>query len=131
MRVLVFACLAAVLFVAPVSAQEAKPVRVVLVTGGGHDFKKFTTTFEGLCDKAGGVKIVQKWEPSKDGPDAHIRKLAELKREDADVVVFYTVGDKLDQVQDRALEQFVEDGGGLVAIHCASASFGNSPAWFQ
>jgi type 1 glutamine amidotransferase len=115
----------------PLAAQEKKPVRIILVTGGGHDFKKFATTFESLCDKAGGLTIVQKWEPGKDGPDAHIRKLADLKREDADVLVFFTVGYRLDQAQDRALERFVEDGGGLIAIHCASASFGNSPVWFR
>jgi type 1 glutamine amidotransferase len=120
-----------ILAVMPAHAQETRPVRIILVTGGGHDFKKFTTTFEGLCDKAGGLKITQKWEPSKDGPDAHIRKLADLKRADADVLVFFTVGYKLDQVQDRALEQYVEEGGGLVAIHCASASFGNSPTWLR
>src|SRR5438045_8964892 len=105
MRVAILTCLIVLLAAWPTHAQEKKPVRVLLVTGGGHDFKKFTTTFEGLCARAGGLQIVQKWEPGQEGPDAHIRKLANLKRDDADVVVFYTVGYKLDAVQDRALEQ--------------------------
>jgi type 1 glutamine amidotransferase len=116
----------------PASAQELKPVRIVLVVGGGgHDWKAFAATFEKLCDRTGGLKVVQRLEPDKDkkNDDSHIRKLANLKREDADVIVFFTVGYKLDPVEDRALEKFVEDGGGLVAIHCASASFGNSQAW--
>jgi uncharacterized protein len=116
----------------PLLAQDQKPVRIVLVIGGGgHDYKAFAKTFENLCDKAGGLKIVQRLEPGKDQKDdgSHIRKIADLKRQDADVVVFFTVGYKLDQVEDRALEQFVDEGGGLVAIHCASASFGNSPVW--
>jgi type 1 glutamine amidotransferase len=113
----------------PAHAQDKKPVRIVLVLGGGHDYKNFAKTFEKLCDQAGGLKIVERLEPGKEGGDAHIRKLANLKREDADVIVFFTVGYKLNEVEDRALEQFVEAGGGLVAIHCASASFGNSQAW--
>jgi len=131
--VLVLTCL-------PGSAQERtvsaakgkdKDIRVVLVTGGGHDFKKFTVTIEKLFEQVGGIKIVQRLEPGKDGPDAHILKLSELRNEDADVVIFYTVGYKLDPIREKALEQFVDNGGGLVAIHCASASFGSSATWLR
>lgn len=113
------------------NARAAKEIRVVLVTGGGHDYKKFSATLDKLFEQAGGFKIVQRLEPGKDGPDAHILKLSELKNADADVVVFFTVGYKLDPIREKALEQFVDNGGGLVAIHCASASFGNSQTWFR
>ncbi len=37
----------------------------------------------------------------------------------------------LGREQERALRAFVEGGGGLVAVHCASACFANSPAWIE
>jgi len=40
------------------------------------------------------------------------------------VLLFFTVGYKLEPLEERALETFVDNGGGLVALHCASASFG-------
>src|SRR5207244_12068435 len=43
--------------------------------------------------------------------------------------MFYTMGLSLGPEQERALQAFVEDGGGLVAIHSASGSFGNSAVW--
>jgi type 1 glutamine amidotransferase len=77
---------------------------------------------------------VTRLEPPKDKkPDdpEHMTKLADLKRADYDVLLFYTTGYKLNEVQERAIEKFVEDGGGLVALHGASASFGNSQVWFR
>ena len=51
----------------------------------------------------------------KPGDGAHLAKLAEVKRADYDVLVFYTVGNKLDAEQEKALQTFVEEGGGLIA----------------
>ena len=35
------------------------------------------------------------------------------------------------RAQEQALRAFVANGGGLVAVHCASACFANSPAWIE
>jgi hypothetical protein len=62
---------------------------------------------------------------------AHLAKLADIKHSDYDVLLFYTSGYNLNDAQERALERFVEDGGGIVAIHGASGSFGNSKVWLR
>jgi type 1 glutamine amidotransferase len=116
-------------------AGKEQPVRVLLVlaAGGSHDSRKMAPILEKALEKAGNIKVTR-LEPPADknaGDGAHLVKLADLKRSDHDVLVFYTVGNKLDQVQERALEKFVEEGGGVVAIHGASASFGNSQVWFR
>src|SRR5581483_10287366 len=120
--------------VSPAHAQE-KPVRILLVLGSPkfHDIRTFAPTIEKVLDKVGGFKVTR-LEPPADKPpndDAHMTRLADIKRADYDVAVFYTTGYKLTETQERALEKFVEDGGGLVAIHGASASFGNSQAWMR
>src|SRR5258708_767703 len=109
-------------------ARKEQPVRVLLVLGSGppHDIRKLAPILDKLLETAGGMTVMH-LEPPKDksaSDPAHLKKLAELKRADYDVLVFYTVGHKLDDVQERALEKFVEDGGGIVALHGASASFG-------
>src|SRR5581483_6598367 len=105
--------------VSPAHAQE-KPVRILLVLGSPkfHDIRTFAPTIEKVLDKVGGFKVTR-LEPPADKPP------------NDDAAVFYTTGYKLTETQERALEKFVEDGGGLVAIHGASASFGNSQAWMR
>src|SRR5436309_13115976 len=106
---------------APRSAEAGKdePVRVLLVLGSGppHDIRKLAPILDKVLADAGGLTVTH-LEPPKDKPasdGAHLKKLVDLKRADYDVLVFYTVGHKLDEVQERALEKFVEDGGGIVA----------------
>jgi len=111
--------------------KEKPPVRVILVTGSGHDYPKFTIAMDKLFDQVGGLKIVQRLEPAKGAGEAHIRKLADIKNADGDVLLFFTVGYKLEPLEERALETFVDNGGGLVALHCASASFGSSQTWWR
>jgi type 1 glutamine amidotransferase len=112
-----------------------KPVRVLMVLGAGsaHDIRKFAPIMENVLEKAGGIKVTRLEPPKDKKPDdpEHMTKLADLKRADYDVLLFYTTGYKLNEVQERAIEKFVEDGGGLVALHGASASFGNSQVWFR
>ena len=116
-------------------AGKEKPVRVLLVLGSGppHDIRKLAPVLDKLLEDVGGMTVTHLEPPKDKSPSdpAHLRKLADLKRADYDVLVFYTVGHKLDDVQERALEKFVEDGGGIVALHGASASFGNSQVWLR
>ncbi|MCC6418632.1 MAG: ThuA domain-containing protein [Gemmataceae bacterium] len=114
-------------------AGEGKAVRVLLVLGSPpfHDIRKLPPILEKVLARVGGFKVTR-LEPPADRPPndpEHMKKLAAVKRADYDVLVFYTTGYKLDEPTERALEQFVEAGGGVVALHGASASFGNSTVW--
>jgi type 1 glutamine amidotransferase len=116
-------------------ADDAKPIRVLFVLGSPpfHDIRTLPPILEKVLDQVGGFQVTR-LEPPKDKPPddpAHMAKLADIKRADYDVLVFYTSGYKLSELQERALEKFVEDGGGIVGIHGASFSFGNSKAWMR
>jgi uncharacterized protein len=114
-------------------AEEAsRPVRVLFVLGSPpvHDIVKLPPILERVLSRVGGFTVTRLEPPlGKPADGAHIARLAELSRRDTDVVMFYTMGLSLGPEQERALQTFVEDGGGLVAIHGASGSFGNSAVW--
>jgi type 1 glutamine amidotransferase len=117
------------------AADEPKPVRVLLVLGSPpfHDIRALPPILEKVLDQVGGFQVTR-LEPPRDKPPsdaAHLAKLADIKRADYDVLIFYTTGYKLDETQERALEKFVEDGGGIVALHGASGTFGNSKVWLR
>ena len=116
-------------------ADDAKPIRMLFVLGSPpyHDIRNLPPILEKVLDQVGGFQVTR-LEPPKDKPPddpAHMAKLADIKHADYDVLVFYTSGYKLSELQERALEKFVEDGGGIVGIHGASFSFGNSKAWMR
>ena len=117
------------------AADEAKPVRVLFVLGSPpfHDIRTLPPILEKVLDQVGGFQVTR-LEPPKDKPPddaAHLAKLADVKRSEYDVLLFYTSKYQLDELQERALEKFVEDGGGLVGLHGASFSFSNSKVWMQ
>jgi type 1 glutamine amidotransferase len=127
------AALAVVGFRSEVQAGD-KPVRAlfVLAGSGGHNIEVNTPPLFKTIDRVGGIQATLLAPPKgKPGDTAHVAKLAELKPGDYDVLVFYTVGGKLDKEAEQALQKFVEAGGGLVAIHGATASFGGSKTWFN
>jgi len=116
-----------------VEAQAQKPVKalLVLVGGGPHDIEKNPPFLDKAFEHA-GIQATKLAPPAgKQGDAAHLARLAELKPGDYDVLVFYTVGQSLSPEQENALQRFVESGGGVVAVHGASASFGNSQKWFN
>jgi uncharacterized protein len=120
---------------APAPADDAKPVRVLFVLGSPpfHDIRNLPPILEKVLDRVGGFQVTRLEPPADKRPDdpAHMARLAQVKRADYDVLVFYTSGYKLDETQERALERFVEDGGGIVGIHGASLTFGNSMMWMR
>jgi type 1 glutamine amidotransferase len=119
---------------APAGRAEERPVRAlfVLVGAGGHNVEVNTPPLLKVIERLGGIQVTLLAPPKgKPGDGAHLAKLAEVKRDDYDVLVFYTVGNNLSAEQEKAIQKFVEDGGGLVAIHGASASFGNSKVWLN
>jgi type 1 glutamine amidotransferase len=117
------------------SADEGKPVRVLFVLGSPpfHDIRTLPPILEHVLDQVGGFQVTRLEPPQDKPPDdaAHLAKLADIKRSDYDVLLFYTSKYQLNELQERALEKFVEDGGGLVGLHGASFSFTNSKVWFQ
>ncbi|MFW6062239.1 MAG: ThuA domain-containing protein, partial [Planctomycetota bacterium] len=48
-----------------------------------------------------------------------------------DAVMVYTCGLEMTPEQFESLREFVRDGGGLVGVHSATASFRNQPEWFD
>lgn len=102
---------------ARVSAAEDKPLRVLYLHAKHGDDKGML--LESLLGRLGGFQVRREDSPAK---------LAELKREDHDVLLYYG-GPKADEATDRAIEKFVDAGGGVVALHHASAY--GSKSWFQ
>jgi len=115
------------------AADEVKPVRVLFVLGSPpyHDIRNLPPILEKVLDRVGGFKVTRLEPPRDKPPDdpAHLARLAAVKRADYDVLLFYTSKYKLNELQERALEKFVEDGGGIVGLHGASFSFENSKVW--
>jgi type 1 glutamine amidotransferase len=115
----------------PAAAQRPVRLLLVLVGGGPHDIEKNPPHLEAVL-KANGVEVTKLAPPPGiQSSGAHLAKLAELKPGDYDVLAFYTVGQALGPEQEKALQAFVEQGGGIVALHGASASFGRSDVWFN
>jgi type 1 glutamine amidotransferase len=128
-------CVAMTLNASAALADDTKPVRVLFVLGSPpfHDIRTMPPILEKVLDQVGGFQVTRLEPPKDKKPDdpAHMAKLADIKRSDYDVLVFYTSGYQLNELQERALEKFLEDGGGIVAIHGASFSFSKSKLWMQ
>jgi type 1 glutamine amidotransferase len=131
-RVLFALCVGALLGSAA-TADDKGPVRVLFVLGSPpfHDIRTLPPILEKVLDEIGSFKVTRLEPPADKPPNdaAHLAKLAEIKRSDYDVLVFYTSGYKMDKAQEEALQKFLDEGGGIVAIHGASLSFGNSKFW--
>src|SRR5262245_44601510 len=117
------AAFAAMLWLGLSGAQAQKPVKLLLVlvgSAGVHDVEKTPPYLEEAIRKVGGIEVTKLAPPvGKQGDGAHLAKLAAIRPGDADVIAFYTVGQRLAPEQEAALTNFVEQGGGLVAIHGA------------
>src|SRR5947209_462782 len=111
-------------------AEEPRPVRVLFVLGSPpfHDIRTLPPILEKVLDQVGGFQVTRLEPPADKPPDdpAHLSKLAVVKRSDYDVLLFYTSKHKLNERQEQALQKFLDEGGGIVAIHGASFSFENS-----
>jgi type 1 glutamine amidotransferase len=95
-----------------------------------HDIEKLPPILEKALDRAGGFSVKRLAPPAGKPTDgAHIAKLADLKKADTDVVLFYTTGLELGKAEEDAIKRFLEDGGGIVALHGAMLSFKNTSFW--
>ncbi len=105
------------LFRPTLAVADEKPIRVLYLHAKHGDDKG--KMLEELFAKVGGFQLVREDNPAK---------LADLKREDYDVLLYYG-GPKSSEATDRAVEKFVDAGGGVVALHHASAA--GSKSWTQ
>jgi type 1 glutamine amidotransferase len=131
----VFSILVCLLTISSSAAADEKPVRVLFVLGSPpyHDIRNLPPILEKVLDRIGGFRVTRLEPPADKKPDddAHMARLANVKRADYDVLLFFTSGYKLNEAQERGLESFLEQGGGIVAIHGASLTFGNSQVWLR
>jgi type 1 glutamine amidotransferase len=100
------------------AADKDGPVRVLFILNG-HDPAPKAPILEKVLKDIGGFDVKRL---------ESLPKLADVKRADYDVLLFYG-GPQATEVQERAIEKFVEDGGGVVALHHSSAN--NSKAWIR
>lgn len=99
------------------AAAQDRPLRVLYLHAKHGDDKG--KMMEELLAKGGNLQVRREDNPAR---------LADLKREDYDVLLYYG-GPKADEASDRAIEKFVDAGGGVVALHHASAT--GSKSWSQ
>jgi type 1 glutamine amidotransferase len=109
--------LAGVLVTAGPAWTADQPIRVLYLHAKHGDDKG--KLLEQLLEKIGGFQVHR---------EDNSAKLLDLKREDYDVLLYYG-GPKSDEASDRAIEKFVDAGGGVVALHHASAV--GSKSWTQ
>src|SRR5262245_55956995 len=102
----------------PAAFAQDKPIRVLFVQNG-HEPKPKVPILEKVLKDLGGFEVT---------PLTDVKKLGDLKRSDYDVILCYG-GPAKDELQERAIEKFVEDGGGVVALHHSSAN--PSKSWLQ
>jgi len=117
---LVAAALAAA---AATSAQAGEKIKLHMVQGGGHNWKKHFPILAEVLKGTGDFEITM----SQD--------LDELKAENIkkyDVVLFYGSGNNFkDPAQEKGLCDFVRNGGAFAGIHSASDSFKKSDAYWE
>ena len=99
-------------------AQEKDALRVLFVVAG-HGGETKAPILEKLFAKVGGLDVKK---------ITALPELAKLKKSDYDVVLFYG-GPQKQELQERAIQAYVEEGGGVVALHHATAN--PSSAWTE
>jgi uncharacterized protein len=98
----------------------AKPIRVVVLTGG-HPFneKEFPKLFEGYTD------IVAKQVALKDGGEI----FDDVSDWPYDAIVFYIYDRKIDEKQQQNLLKLLDKGVGVVVLHHANYAYNNWPGF--
>ena len=104
-------------------AEAGEKIKLHMVQGGGHNWKKHFPILADVLKKTGDFEITM----SQD--------LDELRAENIrkyDVVLFYGSGNNFkDPAQEQGLCDFVRNGGAFAGIHSASDSFKKSDAYWE
>ena len=113
-------------------SEPITPIRVLFVLGSPpyHDIVNLPPILEARLTREGGFAVTRIEPPSGKPTDTgHLAKLATLSIDQYDVILFYLNADPLLPDQEEGLERFLNNGGGLVALHGSSASFKDSELW--
>jgi len=119
----------------PQAAWAAEPIKVLIVDGdNNHDWPRATRILTEILFEAGKFTVDVATSPPADAPE---EAWAQWRPpfEDYDVVVSnFNGGHKSDSLHwpvevERALEDYVREGGGLVVFHSANNSFPNWAAY--
>jgi len=91
----------------------AEKIKTLMVRNGGHDFNGFKAVFAEVLDKTGDFDV------------AVAENFDALKAENLkgfDLVFFYGSGGNLaDPAQEKGLDEFVKNGGGMAGVHATDA----------
>ena len=128
MRRWLLACLAASVVLAALGARAAEPVPLLIVDGesGGpyHDWPRVTAVLERILGEVGLFKVSVATAPP---PGGDFTAFAPEFAAYAAVVLNYDAPDERWPASLKSsLERYVENGGGLVAVHAADNAF---PGW--
>lgn len=120
--VVVAAVVGAALFVSAEEAGGGK-TRILLVQGGGHDWKAHFQILADLLAKTGDFEVAQ----TEDLDDLKADRIGKYN-----VVLFYGSGqDFANAEQEKGLCDFVRGGGAYAGIHSATDSFKKSDAYWE
>jgi type 1 glutamine amidotransferase len=112
----------AALTLAPASAAEKK-IKVMIIGGqNNHDWKRSTPFMEGILNADGHFDVTVDNAPPRDAPQADWDAWQPNFREFGCVVLDYNGQMWPDRVK-RQFVDYVNEGGGVVAIHAANNSF--------
>ena len=123
MRTLFCIALLLVLVALPaMAADEAKPIRAVVLTGGhGYDEQEFPKLFADMK----GIEITY---AAQKGQSELFEDITDWPY---DVIVLYTMSQNISEVGRNNLKKLLDDGVGLVALHHAMSGFTGWPEYFK
>ncbi len=99
-------------------AETARPVQVMVVTGGHAHDAAFGSLFEGYPEISAKIHprdVAFRWD----------------LRKNWDVIVFYDLTEEIEETERAHLKAFVEGGKGLVILHHALADYGGWEWWWR
>ena len=110
------------------AARAAEPIRVMILDGesGGpyHDWPQVTQALEQILDEAGLFDVTVVTMPSSAG--GLVRFAPDFSAYDSIVLNYEAPDERWSAALKASFEQYVSDGGGLVAVHAADNAF---PEW--
>jgi type 1 glutamine amidotransferase len=105
-------------------AADAVPrgkIKLLMVHNGGHDFQGFRAVMDELLAKTGDFDVTV-------AENFDVLKAENIKK--FDEVLFYgSGGDFTDTAQEKGLEEFVKQGGGMVGVHATDAHKKSDVYW--
>ncbi len=108
-----FVCLALAASISSAAADHHEKIKVLYMGGRGHDWKGYQKSIAALLKKQGDFELVIS------------NKLDDLKADnikDYAVVLFFgSGGDFTDPAQEKGLDDYVKNGGGVVGVHATDA----------